>query len=196
MPELRLLPFDRSQLSLTEPWFADADTNRWLGGPRWPQLVLDISERPLSMYRGAAETGLYNWLAWENGTPVGYIGCDTYDRWTTWDGAPGGRGVTSALEVPAANLSYVVAPALRRRGHATAMINAAVAGPELAHVALFAAGVEPANTASVRCLLKAGFTPLDPTPDWEGIVYYARRAGGHPHAGQHSPAPRLPCIDD
>jgi hypothetical protein len=55
------------------------------------------------------------------------------------------------------------------------MINAVLAMPELAHIALFAAGVEPANAASVRCLLKAGFTSLDPEPDWEGIVYYARR---------------------
>ena len=107
---------------------------------------------------------------------AGYIGCDTYDRWTTWDGASGGRGVTSAIEVPATNLSYVVDPALRRRGHGTAMINAALATPELAHVALFGAGVEPANAASVLCLLKAGFAPLDSDPDWEGIVYYARRA--------------------
>jgi RimJ/RimL family protein N-acetyltransferase len=55
------------------------------------------------------------------------------------------------------------------------MIHAALARPELAHVELFAAGVEPANAASVRCLLKAGFAPLDPEPDWEGIVYYAWR---------------------
>jgi RimJ/RimL family protein N-acetyltransferase len=74
-----------------------------------------------------------------------------------------------------------VDPALRRRGYATAMINAVLAMPKLAHVALFGAGVEPANAASVRCLLKAGFAPLDPAPDREGIVYYARRAR-HRHA--------------
>ena len=26
-------------------------------------------------------------------TAVGYAGCDTYDRCTTWDGSPDGRGV-------------------------------------------------------------------------------------------------------
>jgi RimJ/RimL family protein N-acetyltransferase len=193
MPELRLLPFERHQLPLARPWFEDDATNRWLGGPRWPQLILGLAGRPLGEYRGAAETGRYNWLAWERGTAIGYIGCDTYDRWTTWDGTPGGGGVTSAIEVPAANFSYVVAPALRRRGHATAMISAALAMPELAHVALFGAGVEPANGASVRCLLKAGFTPLDPDPDWEGIVYYARR-GRHGHTEPAGPGIREPCL--
>jgi RimJ/RimL family protein N-acetyltransferase len=181
VPELRLLPFGPHQLPLAGPWFEDDETNRWLGGPRWPQLILGLADRPLGEYRGAAETGRYNWLAWEGGTAIGYIGCDTYDRWTTWDGAPGGGGVTGAIEVPAANLSYVVDPALRGRGRGTAMINAALGAPELAHVALFGAGVEPANAASVRCLLKAAFAPLDPAPDWEGIVYYTRRAR-HDHA--------------
>ena len=43
--------------------------------------------------------------------------------------------------------------------------------PALEQVALFAAGVEPDNTASVRCLLSAGFGPLDPEAgaDWEGL---------------------------
>ena len=47
--------------------------------------------------------------------------------------------------------------------------------PELVHVELFASGFEPDNTASVRCLLSAGFHPLDPVSDWEGIVYDTRR---------------------
>jgi hypothetical protein len=47
--------------------------------------------------------------------------------------------------------------------------------PQLVQVSLFAAGIEPENTASVQCLLSAGFHPLDAVSDWEGIVYYARR---------------------
>lgn len=191
MPDLRLLPFERSHLPLAEPWFDDADTNRWLGGPRWPQLILDLADRPLDEYRGASETGRYQWLAWEHGTAVGYIGCDTYDRWTTWDGAPDGRGVTGTIAVPAANFSYVVDPARRRHGLGTAMIGALMAMPDLAHVELFAAGVEPANAASVRCLLKSGFTALNPEPDWEGTVHYARRMT----AGQTGPQPPETGID-
>ena len=170
---MRLRTFERQQLPLARPWFADADTQRWLGGPGWPQLVLDLAGRPLDEYRGAVETGRFNWLAWEDDTEtaVGYIGCGTYDRWTTWDG---GRGVTGAIGVPAANISYVVDPALRRQGYGTSVIAALLTCPELAHVSLFVAGVEPANTGSVSCLLQNGFHPLDPTPDWEGTVFYAR----------------------
>jgi hypothetical protein len=61
---------------------------------------------------------------------VGYAGCDTYDRCTTWDGSPGGRGVVRTVLLPTANISYVV--------------------------------------------VQNGFHPLDPTPDWEGMVFYAK----------------------
>ena len=173
VPDVRLRPFERRDLPLAEPWFTDADTNRWLGGPRWPQLMLDLADRPLAEFRGGIETGRYRWLAWEGDTAVGYIDCGTYDRWATWEGGPGGRGVTGTVPVPSGTISYVVDPALRRRGYAAAMITAVMTMPELAHIALFTAGVEPANAGSAGCLLKAGFRPLNPAPDWEGIVYYA-----------------------
>ena len=171
---LRLRPFRQRQLALTDRWFADADTRRWLGGPGWPGLILDLHKRPLGEYRGAVETGRYSWLAWDGDTAVGYVGCDTYDRCTTWDGSPDGRGVVKALPVPTANLSYVVDPALRRQGYGTSIIAALMASSQITHVSLFVAGVEPANTGSISCLLKNGFQPLDPAPDWEGTVYYAR----------------------
>lgn len=169
---VQLRPFEPGQLPLAQPWFADPETRRWLGGPDWLPLMLDIADRPLGEFRGATETGRHQWLAWDGGTAVGYIDCGTYDRWTTWEGGPGGRGVIGAIGVPSAGMAYVIDPAQRRRGYATAMITAVTAVPELAHVQLFAAGVEPENTASVGCLRKAGFRPLSPEPDWEGIVYY------------------------
>jgi RimJ/RimL family protein N-acetyltransferase len=169
-----LRPFLRDQLPLARTWFADADTQRWLGGPRWPEIILDLAGSPPGEFRGATETGRYEWLAWDRDTAAGYIGATTTDRWTTWDGSPGGRGVTSTIPVPAANISYVVDPALRRRGYGTAMISALMTHPALAHVLLFVAGVEPANTGSVQCLLSNDFQPLDPEPDWEGTVYYAK----------------------
>lgn len=170
---VQLRPFGPGQLPLAQPWFADPDTQRWLGGPDWLPLMLDLADRPLGEFRGAAETGRHRWLAWAEGMAVGYIDCGTYDRWTTWEGGPGGRGVTATIGVPSAGIAYVIDPARRRRGYATAMVTAMTAMPELAHVKLFAAGVEPENTASVGCLRKAGFWPLSPEPDWEGIVYYA-----------------------
>jgi hypothetical protein len=61
------------------------------------------------------------------------------------------------------------------------MITAMSAMPEVADISLLAAGVEPANQACVGCLLRAGFRPLDPEPDWEGFVYYAWSRPGLSH---------------
>jgi len=113
-------------------------------------------------------------LAWDKDVPVGYVDCGTFDRWATWEGGPGGRGVVSVIDEPSGSIGYVIDPGFRRRGYAVDMILALMRVPPLEHVSLFAAGIEPENTASVRCLLSAGFHPLDPVPDWEGIVYYAR----------------------
>ena len=46
---------------------------------------------------------------------------------------------------------------------------------EMADVRVFAAGIEPANVASVRCAMAAGMTPATTTPDDEGIIHYLRR---------------------
>lgn len=172
-PQLRLLPFERQHLPLTEAWFADADTQRWLGGPDWPRMMVDLADRPLGEFRGAMETGRYRWLACERDIAVGYIDCGTFDRWTTWEGGDGGRGVTGAIPVPSGGICYVVDPAVRRCGYGTTMITALMAAPELAHINMLGAGIEPENVASAGCLRKAGFRLLDPEPDWEGFVYYA-----------------------
>jgi len=71
MPDLRLRPFERRHLPLAEPWFTDPDTQRWLGGPRWPPQMLDLADRPLGEFRGAVETDGYRWLAWERDTAWG-----------------------------------------------------------------------------------------------------------------------------
>jgi RimJ/RimL family protein N-acetyltransferase len=173
MLHVQLRPFESDQLPLVESWFNDADSQRWLGGPRWPQQMLDLLKRPLGEFRGAVETGRYRWLAWEHDRAVGYIDCGTHDRWTTWEGGSSGRGVISTILVPAASITYVVDPALRRRGYCVAMITELMALSDLTHIELFGAGVEPENIGSVRGLLRAGFQVLDPMPDWEGIVYYA-----------------------
>jgi RimJ/RimL family protein N-acetyltransferase len=174
MNRLQLRPFEREHLPLVEPWFTDAGTQRWLGGPGWPRLMLDRADRPLGEFRGAAETGRYRWLAWEGAR-----------RWATstaaptiagppGEGGPGGRGVIGVIDLPAGSISYVADPVLRRRGYCAAMVTAVLAMPELAGIEMFAAGVAPANAGSVACLRKTGFRPLDPEPDWEGVVYYWR----------------------
>ena len=113
-------------------------------------------------------------MAWDGDAPVGYIDCGTTDRWTTWEGGAQGRGVVSVIDEPSGNMAYVIDPAARRRGYGLDMMLTLMTVPALDHVRLFTAGVEPDNTASVRCLLSAGFQPLDPERDWEGFVYYAR----------------------
>jgi RimJ/RimL family protein N-acetyltransferase len=176
--ELQLRPFRKDQLPLVAPWFADPETQRWLGGTDWPQQMLERVNKPLGEFRGAREIGRYRWLAWLDGSAVGYVDCGTYDRWTTWEGGAGGRGLTDTIVIPAGSIGYVVDPDRRRQGLGAAMIAAMMSEPELSQIGLFAAGIEPANTASVRCLLKAGFEPLNSEPDWEGIVYYVcLRAG-------------------
>jgi RimJ/RimL family protein N-acetyltransferase len=162
--------FTRHQLPLVEPWFLDESTHRWLGGPGWPRLMLDLHDRPLAVFRGARETGRHKWLAWDGDQPVGYIGCGTYDRWTRWQGDA--VEVVQTLDVPSAAMSYVVAPAHRRRGYATEMIRRLLEAPELATVCVFDAGVEPENTASIAALQQVGFRAVDPTPDFEGCVHY------------------------
>jgi Acetyltransferase (GNAT) family len=122
------------------------------GRAAWPRQTLDLADRPLGEFRGAAETGRYWWLAWDQGTAVGYIDCGTYDRWTTWEGGPGGRGVIDAIPVPAASISYVVDPALRRRGYCAAMVEAVMNRPELGGIQLFAAGwSRPMPARSAAC---------------------------------------------
>jgi RimJ/RimL family protein N-acetyltransferase len=171
-----LRPFDRDHLPLVDSWFQDPETQRWLGGPDWPRMMLDLSDALFGEFRGAQETGCYRFLAWDKDVPVGYVDCGTFDRWTTWEGGAEGRGVVGVIDEPSGAIAYVIDPAQRRKGYGAEMILALIGMDALDNVTLFAAGIEPENTASVRCLLSAGFRPLDPVRDWEGIVYYARRA--------------------
>jgi RimJ/RimL family protein N-acetyltransferase len=174
MSRVRLEPFGSEQLPIVEPWFEDVDTQRWLGGPGWPGLILDLASNPLGEYRGAVETGRHSWLAWDGGRPVGLVDCGTTDRWTTWEGGPNGRGVIATVPLPSANISYLVDPAVRRRRYGTAVVRELLIHPELAQVELFAAGIESGNVASIRCARSAGFAPLNAEPDWEGVVYYVK----------------------
>jgi hypothetical protein len=54
---LQLGPFERQHLPLVEPWFTDADTRRWLGGPAWPRQTLDLADRPLGEFAGQPRPG-------------------------------------------------------------------------------------------------------------------------------------------
>jgi ribosomal protein S18 acetylase RimI-like enzyme len=137
--------------------------------------MLELKDRPLSEFRGALETARFRWLAWDHEFPVGYIDCGTYDRWTTWEGGPNGGGVIATIPAASASITYVVDPKQRRRGYGRALLKELISQPELAHIELFAAGVEPDNLGSIHCLQAAGFHALAPEPDWEGMLYYVRQ---------------------
>src|SRR5271157_2791070 len=154
---LELRRLEREHLRLVEPWFSDVETQRWLGGPDWPRLMVDLADRPLGDFRGAKETGRFRWLAWDGDDAVGYIDCGTFDRWTTWDEGAHGPRAAATIHVPSAAIAYVVDPSRRRRGYASAMITRLTALPDLDEVTLFGAGVEPDNVASVRALARSGF---------------------------------------
>jgi RimJ/RimL family protein N-acetyltransferase len=169
MNRVELRPFERQRLLLVEPWFTDGDTRRWLGGPAWPRQMLDLADRPLGEFRGAAETGRYRWLAWDQGTAVGYIDCGTCDRWTTWEGGPGGRGVIEAIPIPAASISYVVDPALRRRGYCAAMVEAVMTRPERAASSCSPPAWSPPMPARPAACARPGSTRGTPSPTGRGL---------------------------
>jgi RimJ/RimL family protein N-acetyltransferase len=168
---VELRPFTRELLHLVDPWFDDAETQRWLGGAEWPRRMLDLGDRPLGEFRGAMETGRFRWLAYDGDRAIGYCDAGTFNRWTTWDG----RQVIASLPAPCAGIAYVVDPSVRRRGYGVAVLAALVRAPEVVAIELFAAGVEPNNVASVACLRRAGFVALEPKPDFEGMIYYVMR---------------------
>lgn len=181
-PIITLRPLTRTDLAAITPWFEDADTRRYLGGPDWPAAMLDHAERAIGeTFRGAVQTAAHHYLAEDDGRTVGYIDCGTFDRATVYGGeGPDGPIITDSIEVATGSIAFAVDPALRRRGVGRVMIAALLARPELAFVELFEAGVEPENVACRRSLEKAGFRVRSPGPDYEGFLYYraARPAGG------------------
>jgi RimJ/RimL family protein N-acetyltransferase len=171
---VRLHPFTREDLATVEPWFRDPDTARFLGGPAWPARMLEIAKQGIGEeFRGAVKTGTFRYIAEADGRPFGYIDCGTYDRCTVCDAhGPDGPIITETIDVETAAIAFVVDPQQRGQGLGRAMIAALIRRPELRHVRLFEAGVEPDNSASRRSLEAVGFRVRSEQPDFEGFLYY------------------------
>jgi len=171
--DVTLCRFSREDLPTVAPWFLDPDTRRFLGGPDWPGLMLAREGLVGETFRGATQTGAYRYIARAGGQPFGYVDCGTFDRCTVY-GGEGAHGpiILETLEVATGAVAFVVDPELRRRGLGRAMIAALPSRPELRHVELFEAGVEPQNIASRRCLEAAGFRLRSERPDFEGMLQY------------------------
>jgi RimJ/RimL family protein N-acetyltransferase len=155
MAPAELIPLTESTLAIAVPWFEDEQTQRWLGGPGWPALVLRLAASPPAEYRGRQVTGRFVWLAYVDQAPVGLADTERYADAT-------------------ASVAIVVAPAVRGRGVGRRIIQAVLAHPELAATQVTEAGIEPGNAASVRCFTAAGFTAANDTPDEHGVVYFRR----------------------
>lgn len=171
---LTLRPLTPGDLPGIVAWFEDPDTERFLGGPEWPAAMLANADRSIgTTFRGAAQTGAHHYLALAADNPVGYIDCGTFDRCTVYAGeGPDGPIITDSIDVATESIAFVIDPQVRRRGLGRVMLTALPQRPELAFVELFEAGVEPANTASRRCLEAAGFRVSCEEPDYEGMLYY------------------------
>ncbi|GIF20148.1 RimJ/RimL family protein N-acetyltransferase [Actinoplanes tereljensis] len=168
-----LRPFDTSLLSLVQPWFHHPEVNRWLGGPSWPVPRADHSDE---LFRGLRVLRSHTWVAFDrDGTAVGYIGGEVYDRWCRYSEGPDGPVVDKIEPGPAMGFAYVVDPRRWRQGFGVAILRACMDAPEVADVVLFAAGIEPGNVASVRCAIAAGLLPESASPDWEDMIYHVRR---------------------
>ncbi|MGK5681952.1 GNAT family N-acetyltransferase [Actinoplanes sp. URMC 104] len=176
LPRVGLVPFDEGLLPAVQVWFEDAEVQRWLGGPDWPAREFRIRGHGIGEeFRGMRVLRVHSWVALdEEGVPVGHVGGDVYDRW-----AEDGKSEPG----PSMGMAYVVDPRRRRQGYGTATLRAAVGAPEVAEVRVFALGIEPENTASVRCAVAAGFRADDPQPNGEGVVYHLLRRNAGDLAG-------------
>lgn len=164
----------RTDLPVIRPWFEDPDTHRFLGGVDWPAAMLDHRIRAIgTTFRGATQTGSHHYLALAADTPIGYIDCGTFDRLTVYGGeGPEGPIITETVEASTGSIAFVIDPARRRQGLATAMIRALTRHPDLEHVEVFEAGVEPDNLGSRGALEAAWFHAHCTEPDYEGMLYY------------------------
>jgi RimJ/RimL family protein N-acetyltransferase len=145
--KIGLRPLRRADCDRMGAWFADADTNRWLGGAEWPLEVLALCDPASGRFAYAAVSG---------DELVGLVDVECYaDR--------------------RASMAIVVAPGLRRQGVGRKILDQVLEQPDLAHILEFFGGVEVGNIASQRLITAAGFLAMQDGPDEEGFTYYARR---------------------
>lgn len=172
---LTLRPLTKAGAYEVEHWFDDPEVDRRLGGRFWIHRAVRLLAEPPGEFRGRQVLRSYAWLADDaDGRPVAHIGGEVYDRWVRYHGV--GEPLTGEIRAVTMALGYVVDPARQRQGYGRAAIEAVLAHPDLADVALWVCGIEPDNVASRRCAESAGFHLTDPEPDFEDILYYQREA--------------------
>ncbi len=142
MHDLKFRPLDIRGYRLLTTWFQDPELARRIQSPT-PQWLHYVTTTP----------GVYAWLVYHATAAVGQVQLDT---------TPEGTG----------SIGLAVNPSLRRQGYGTAVLRALLTRPETATLHQIAADVEADNTASRRCLVKAGFVLLSDRPDDDGFLHY------------------------
>ena len=99
--------------------------------------------------------GVYAWMAYNGETPVGYVQVDTAGS-TAW-------------------LVVAVNPWMRRWGYGAAILNAVCQRPELAGLESITAETDCNNSASQRCLLRAGFVKQGDCFSDDSAIQFIRR---------------------
>ncbi len=117
-------------LPVVEPWFEDAETRHWLGGPGWALEGLRL-----------AGPNRYNLLAYVDGLPAALVDVEI------------GEDKRAAFAI-------VMAPALRGRRIGRTVVGVCMADARFADVSEWFAGVETGNVASSQLLLSCGFAKM------------------------------------
>lgn len=137
-----LQPLGEADLAIIADWLRDAKARRRPGGMLPLRSWFDYAN---------AEPGYFVWLAYGGTATAGLVSVETYPDRT-------------------ASISLLVAPHLRNRGCGKSILSALLTRPELRHLTTIEAGVEPDNSAGLRCGLSAGFVLQRPEPDDEGFL--------------------------
>lgn len=144
-------PFAAEHFAEYASWFADAELNRHLGpmDEAWLQLVLSGGEVP----------GDETWAVLRNGELVAVVEAlvDADNRSTYTIGA------------------VATKPALRRQGIGAMSLQRVLGLHESRGIVQHTARVSISNTAGQSCAARAGFVPVNSTPDQHGYVELRRR---------------------
>jgi len=138
---LSLRPFVLTDVNVARTWLDDDDSSRFLAGVAGN--VRASMDRQIGHLDGSLPpiaARLHRWIALHDGEPCGVMWCDEYLH-------------VSPLS---AKIAYVINPAFRGQRLCTPMLLAVM--EDLALVRVWIAYADPANTASVACLRRAGFT--------------------------------------
>lgn len=140
MVSYTFVPLDDAGLLVYAGWFADAELRRRVEPPT-PQWFDYVRHTP----------GVFAWLVHADQAAVGFVQLDTAAN-------------------QSASIELVVRPDQRRQGHGRGILRALLRQPATAALKAIEAMIAADNTASLRCLAAAGFTPTSPTPDGDGFL--------------------------